>query len=311
MTAAEVRLEPTSPAPLARRLLSLKARITHSEAGIGYLLASPALLVILAALAVPVGLLVLYSFWSQDYVTIDTTLTLDNYRTIADRPIYHAVMLRSIAIAGLVTILTVLLAYPLAYYVAFDVTRHKMLWLILVTLPFWTSYLLRVFAWKIILGYNGVVNSGLGWLGVIREPLEFLLYNPFAVVLTLAHAWAAFAILPIYVSLEKIDRSYLEAATDLGDSPFQRFWRITFPLSLPGVIAAAIVIFIPTVGDYVTPTLVGGPSGQMIANVIQTQFGTGNDWPLGAALSIASMVIVTLIACLFVWLSRKATERIA
>jgi len=311
MTVAGVRLEPTSPVPLAKRLLSLKARVTRSEAGIGYLLASPALLVILAALAVPVGLLVLYSFWTQNYVTLDTTLTLDNYRTIADRPIYHAVMLRSIAIAGLVTVLTVLLAYPLAYYVAFDVTRRKMLWLILVTLPFWTSYLLRVFAWKIILGYNGVVNSGLEWLGVIREPLEFLLYNPFAVVLTLAHAWAAFAILPIYVSLEKIDRSYLEAATDLGDSPFQRFWRITFPLSLPGVIAAAIVIFIPTVGDYVTPTLVGGPSGLMIANVIQMQFGKGNDWPLGAALSITSMVIVTLIACLFVWLSRKATERIA
>jgi spermidine/putrescine transport system permease protein len=311
MTAAGVHLEPTSPVPLARRLLGLKARVTRSEAGIGYLLASPAILDILAALAVPVGLLVLYSFWTQDYVTLDTTLTLENYRTIADRPIYHAVMLRSIAIAGLVTVLTVLLAYPLAYYVAFDVTRRKMLWLILVTLPFWTSYLLRVFAWKIILGYNGVVNSGLEWLGVIREPLEFLLYNPFAVVLTLAHAWAAFAILPIYVSLEKIDRSYLEAATDLGDSPFQRFWRITFPLSLPGVIAAAIVIFIPTVGDYVTPTLVGGPSGLMIANVIQMQFGKGNDWPLGAALSITSMVIVTLIACLFVWLSRKATERIA
>jgi spermidine/putrescine transport system permease protein len=311
MTAAEVRLEPARQAPLAGRLLGLRARLARSEAGIGYLLASPAILVILAALAVPVGLLVLYSFWSQDYVTLDTTLTLDNYRTIADRPIYHAVMLRSIAIAGLVTVLTVLLAYPLAYYVAFDVTRRKMLWLILVTLPFWTSYLLRVFAWKIILGYNGVVNSGLEWLGVIREPLEFLLYNPFAVVLTLAHAWAAFAILPIYVSLEKIDRSYLEAATDLGDSPFQRFWRITFPLSLPGVIAAAIVIFIPTVGDYVTPTLVGGPSGLMIANVIQMQFGKGNDWPLGAALSITSMVIVTLIACLFVWLSRKATERIA
>jgi spermidine/putrescine transport system permease protein len=205
----------------------------------------------------------------------------------------------------------VLLAYPLAYYVAMDVKRHKMMWLILITLPFWTSYLLRVFAWKIILGYNGVVNSGLEWLGVIREPLEFLLYNPFAVVLTLAHAWAAFAILPIYVSLEKIDRSYLEAATDLGDSPWQRFWRITFPLSLPGVIAAAIIIFIPTVGDYVTPTLVGGPSGLMIANVIQMQFGTANDWPLGAALSIGSMLTVTLIACVFVWLSKRATERIA
>jgi spermidine/putrescine transport system permease protein len=311
MTAAQARLAPARPPDLVERLCRLPGRLSRSEAGFGYLLAAPALVVIIAALATPIALLVLYSFWTQDYVTVDTTLTLDNYRTIAERPIYVTVMLRSIAISGLVTFLTVLLAYPLAYYVAFDVKRHKMMWLILITLPFWTSYLLRVFAWKIILGYNGVVNSGLEWLGIIREPLEFLLYNPFAVVLTLAHAWAAFAILPIYVSLEKIDRSYLEAATDLGDSPWQRFWRITFPLSLPGVIAAAIIIFIPTVGDYVTPTLVGGPSGLMIANVIQMQFGKANDWPLGAALSIGSMVTVTLIACVFVWLSKRATERIA
>jgi spermidine/putrescine transport system permease protein len=311
MTTAHAQLHAMGPARLMQLPRRMLARLYQSETARGYMLAGPALFVIVAALAVPIALLVLYSFWTQDYVTIDTTLTFANYRKIADRPIYFTVMLRSVAISGIVTVLTVLLAYPLAYYVAFDVTRRKMLWLILVTLPFWTSYLLRVFAWKIILGYNGVVNSGLEWLGVIREPLEFLLYNPFAVVLTLAHAWAAFAILPIYVSLEKIDRSYLEAATDLGDSPLQRFWRVTFPLSLPGVIAAAIVIFIPTVGDYVTPTLVGGPSGLMIANVIQMQFGKANDWPLGAALSIASMVTVTLIACLFVWLSKRATERIA
>jgi spermidine/putrescine transport system permease protein len=311
MTVAQTQVASARPPAMAERLRALRSRLSRSEAGFGYLLAAPALIVIIAALATPIALLVLYSFWTQDYVTIDTTLTLDNYRTILDRPIYFTVMLRSIAISGLVTFLTVLLAYPLAYYVAMDVKHHKMMWLILITLPFWTSYLLRVFAWKIILGYNGVVNSGLEWLGVIREPLEFLLYNPFAVVLTLAHAWAAFAILPIYVSLEKIDRSYLEAATDLGDSPWQRFWRITFPLSLPGVIAAAVIIFIPTVGDYVTPTLVGGPSGLMIANVIQMQFGTANNWPLGAALSIGSMLTVTLIACVFVWLSKRATERIA
>jgi spermidine/putrescine transport system permease protein len=310
MTVAQTQVASARPPAMAERLRGFRGRLSRSQAWVGYLLAAPALFVVIAALATPIALLVLYSFWTQDYVTIDTTLTLDNYRTILDRPIYFTVMLRSIAISGLVTFLTVLLAYPLAYYVAMDVKRHKMMWLILITLPFWTSYLLRVFAWKIILGYNGVVNSGLEWLGVIREPLEFLLYNPFAVVLTLAHAWAAFAILPIYVSLEKIDRSYLEAATDLGDSPWQRFWRITFPLSLPGVIAAAIIIFIPTVGDYVTPTLVGGPSGLMIANVIQMQFGTANNWPLGAALSIGSMLTVTLIACVFVWLSKRATERI-
>jgi spermidine/putrescine transport system permease protein len=175
------------------------------------------------------------------------------------------------------------------------------MWIILITVPFWTSYLLRVFAWKVILGFNGVVNSGLMSMGLIKEPLEFILYNPTAVIITLAHAWLAFAILPIYVSLEKIDRTLLEAATDLGDGPVERFLRITLPLSLPGVIAASLLVFIPTVGDYVTPTLVGGTSGIMIGNVIQSLFGKANNWPLGAAVSIVMMLAVTLIICLFLW----------
>jgi spermidine/putrescine transport system permease protein len=281
-----------------------------SEAARGYALLLPAFLVVLATLAAPVTLLVLYSFWTQDYVTIDRDFTLGNYAKLIERGAYIGVFLRSLGIAALVTLITVVLAYPLAYFVAFDVRRHKMVWLVLVTLPFWTSYLLRVFTWKIILGFNGVINSGLSELGLIGEPLAFLLYNPTAVVITMVHAWAAFAVLPIYVSLEKIDRSLIEAATDLGDGPIARFWRVTFPLSLPGVLAAAVIIFIPTVGDYVTPTLVGGPSGIMISNLIQTQFGKANDWPLGAALSIASMAIVTAIAVMFVLASRRATERI-
>jgi spermidine/putrescine transport system permease protein len=179
------------------------------------------------------------------------------------------------------------------------VTKHKLMWLILITVPFWTSYLLRVFAWKVILGYNGVINSGLMELGLISEPLEFLLYNPFAVVLTLAHAWAAFAILPIYVSLEKIDRSLLEAASDLGENPVWCFLRVTLPLSMPGLIAASLLVFIPTVGDFVTPNLVGGTSGIMIGNVIQSLFGRANNWPFGAALSIISMVAITLIIVTF------------
>jgi len=285
-------------------------RFMSSEAARGYALLLPAFLVVLATLAAPVTLLVLYSFWTQDYVTIDRDFTLGNYAKLIERGAYIGVFLRSLGIAALVTLITVVLAYPLAYFVAFDVRRHKMVWLVLVTLPFWTSYLLRVFTWKIILGFNGVINSGLSELGLIGEPLAFLLYNPTAVVITMVHAWAAFAVLPIYVSLEKIDRSLIEAATDLGDGPIARFWRVTFPLSLPGVLAAAVIIFIPTVGDYVTPTLVGGPSGIMISNLIQTQFGKANDWPLGAALSIASMAIVTAIAVMFVLASRRATERI-
>jgi spermidine/putrescine transport system permease protein len=188
----------------------------------------------------------------------------------------------------------------MAYFIAFKVKKNKLVWLILITVPFWTSYLLRVFAWKVILGYNGVINSGLISMGLLEEPLQFLLYNPTAVVLTLAHAWAAFAILPIYVSLEKIDRSYLEAATDLGDTPGERFWRITWPLSMPGMIAAGLLVFIPTVGDYVTPKLVGGTTGIMIGNIVQSQFGKANNWPMGAALSVISMVLIATLVVTFI-----------
>ena len=168
------------------------------------------------------------------------------------------------------------------------------------TLPFWTSYLLRVFTWKVILGFNGVINSSLTGLGLIDQPLEFLLYNPSAVVITLTRAWPAFAVLPIYVSLEKIDRSLLEAATDLGDGPVARFLRVTLPLSLPGVVAATVLIFVPTVGDYVTPALVGGPNDLMPANIIQALFGNINNWPMGSALAIVMMITVGLIALLYI-----------
>jgi spermidine/putrescine transport system permease protein len=218
-------------------------------------------------------------------------------------------MFRSLAVSAVVTLATVLLAYPMAYYLSFHGGERKALWLFLITIPFWTSYLLRVFAWKIVLGYNGVVNASLMELGIIAQPMEFLLYNVNAVVITLAHAWAPFAILPIFVSLEKIDRSLLEAATDLGDGPLRRFLRITLPLSLPGVIAASLIVFIPTVGDYVTPRLVGGNNGLMIANMIQVQFGKANDWPLGAALAVSTMVIVTAASLLFVAFTKQLSTR--
>mgnify|MGYP001163283918 FL=1 len=284
---------------------SLRRWYLRSEAVRGYLLLSPTLLVMLSMMIVPLGWLVLLSFATQDYFEIDYSFTLNNYATFFDfveSPIYIVLLMRSIRMSLTATIAVVLLAYPMAYFLAFRVTKHKLVWLILITVPFWTSYLLRVFAWKIILGYQGVINSGLMNLGIISQPLEFLLYNPAAVTITLAHAWAAFAILPIYVSLEKIDRSLLEAATDLGDNKVQRFFRVTLPLSMPGTIAATLLVFIPTVGDYVTPSLVGGTSGIMIGNVIQSLFGKANNQPLGSAVSVMSMIIITLLVCAFLWL---------
>jgi spermidine/putrescine transport system permease protein len=261
------------------------------------------------ALAAPLLLMAVTSLKSQTGVFFSQGWTLAQYGEVLGRASYRSLFLRSVLISGAVTLVTVALAYPMAYFVAFHAKR-KFIWLVALTIPFWTSYLLRVFAWKIILGFNGVINSALVQLKLIDQPLEFLLYNPFAVVVTLAHAWAAFAILPIYVSLEKIDRSLLEAASDLGDSAFRRFLRITLPLSMPGVIGAAILIFVPTTGDFVTPELVGGTKGTMIANLIEVQFNAAGNWPLGAALSLVSMAMVGVLAGLFVAAARAATQRI-
>jgi len=288
---------------------SITAFLRRSEPARGIMLLSPTMLAMAAALAAPLVLLALYSFWSQYGLTLDTTPTLDQYAHAFGRMSYRTLFYRSLAISSVVTVVTVGLAYPMAYFVAFKVEKSKFIWLILLTIPFWTSYLLRVFAWKVILGYNGVVNSGLMSLGLIHEPLQFLLYNPTAVMVTLAHAWAAFAILPIYVSLEKIDRSLLEAAADLGDNAVRRFLRITLPLSLPGVLGAAVLIFVPTTGDYVTPSLVGGPKGVMIANVIEVMFDKIGNWPLGAALAMASMAMVAIITLIAVQAAKLAIAR--
>ena len=299
-----------TPRPLSLRF-RLGRMFLKSESLRGYSLLSPTLMAMILGLVMPLAVLLTLSFWIQEYLDFIRTFSLKNYTDFFQKQIYIKILFKSIRMSSLVTIVTVMLAYPMAYFIAFRIQRNKLVWLILITVPFWTSYLLRVFAWKIMLGYNGVINSGLKSLGLLSEPLEFLLYNPTSVVITLAHAWAAFAILPIYVSLEKIDRSLIEAARDLGESAFITFMRVTFPLSLPGVIAASLLVFIPTVGDYVTPSLVGGPSGIMIGNIIQSMFGKAQNWPLGAAISVMSMITVTLMVCLFLWGTHSFRKRIA
>ena len=299
---------PVRPAGKASRL---SASLHRSETLRGYLLMSPTLLVMCVGILVPLVILLVMSTWTRQGFDFDTTPTIANYLRAWSEPIFGALLQRSFYMSGVATVATVILCYPMAYYVAFHIHRRKMMWLILMTLPFWTSYLLRVFAWKVILGYEGVVNSGLMTLGLIEAPLEFLLYSQTAVIITLAHAWAAFAILPLYVSLEKIDKSLLEAATDLGDGPVARFFRITLPLSMPGIIAASFLIFIPTTGDYITPALLGGPDGAMIGNFIQLQFGLANNWPMGATLAIVLMLWVAAIALVFLFATRKMQARIS
>ena len=259
----------------------------------------------LLLLAIPILTMFTLSFWTQDYLVLRKEFTLDNYKEAWFEPVYQKLFNRSLIISMTVTLLTISFAFPVAYFISFYGGRRKALWLFFITIPFWTSYLLRMFLWKVILGYNGVLNSFFKWLGVITEPLTFLLYNSNAVIIALTHGWAPFAILPIFVSLEKIDRTLLEASKDLGDSSFQQFFRIILALSIPGLIGATLIIFIPTIGDYITPKLVGGPDGLMIANMIQVQFSKANNAPLSSALSVSSLLIVGLISIIFVFLNKK------
>lgn len=286
------------------------AKWRRSDAAQGLLLVSPTFIYAVLLLAAPLAMVIALSFWTQDYLDLDKTFVLDNYIEAWSEPIYQSLMARSLKLSALVTALTIALAFPVAYYVSFYVPqKRKPLWIFMITIPFWTSYLMRIFLWKVILGYNGVINGSLLGLGVIEQPLTFILYNQNAVVLTLAHAWVPFAILPIFVALEKIDRSLLEAAEDLGDGPLRRFIRVTLPLAMPGVVAATVIVFIPTIGDYVTPRLVGGPNGAMISNTIEAQFKKSNNAPLGAALALSAMFIVSVISLVFVWMNRKYLVR--
>ena len=287
-----------------------QGRWVRSEEARGLAMISPTFLYALALLLLPVLTVLAYSFWTQDYLDIDRTFTLENYRQALTEPIYRDLFVRSLWISLVVSVATVVFSYPIAWFISFHGGVHRNLWLFLVTVPCWTSYLLRVMSWKVILGYGGVLNTGLISLGLIDEPVTSLLYNSNAVVITLVHSWAAFAILPIYVSLQKIDRTLIEAARDLGDSRMRAFFRVTLPLSLPGVVSAFLIVMIPTVGDYVTPRLVGGKDGVMIATAIQTQFGKGANWPLGAALSVTTMVLVSLAAAVVVLALKFAVRRI-
>ena len=287
---------------------SLWDRLSRSEAFNGYLLISPPAIYAMLVLGAPLVAVLVLSFMTDGSGAerIIWKATGANYIEAWSDDLYQLLIARSIFVSLLVTAVTVLLAFPIAYFVSFQVApERKSLWLFLITIPFWTSYLIRVFLWKVILGFDGVVNTTLMGLGIISEPLTFILYNVNAVIITLAHAYAPFAILPIFVALEKIDRSLLEAGQDLGESRMMTFLRVTLPLAMPGVIGATLIVFIPTVGDYVTPVLVGGPEGRLIANAIQLQYLKLDNYPLGSALAVTTMAIVGLISIIFLLLNRR------
>jgi spermidine/putrescine transport system permease protein len=217
-------------------------------------------------------------------------------------PVYLKLFWKSVKLSLIVSVVVVLLAYPVAYYLAMSGTKRKYVLLLILIAPFLTSYLLRVLAWKVILGNNGVLNTFLYWTGLRAHdhPISQLLYSRFAVMLVLAYIWVPFVALPIFVSLESLDRRLLEAATDLGASRWQGFFRVTLPLSAPGVFAAFLFVFIPTLGEFVTPSLVGGTSGYLYGNQIVDLFGTGfPDWRTGSVLALFLLVVVAGLAAVF------------
>jgi spermidine/putrescine transport system permease protein len=200
-----------------------------------------------------------------------------------------------------VSIVVVLLAYPIGYFLALCVRKLKYVLLLVIIVPFLTSFLLRVLAWKVMLGDRGVVNSALVSLHLrpANDPIEWLLYSQFTVMLVLAYVWIPFVALPIFVSLDNLDRSLLEAASDLGASRVKTFLRVTLPLSLPGLIAAFVFVFVPTIGEFVTPLLVGGTSGYMYGNAIQDLFTRGLDWQSGSVLAMFLLIVVAGLMALF------------
>jgi spermidine/putrescine transport system permease protein len=223
---------------------------------------------------------------------------LEQYRTLLEKPAYLRLFGTSIAMALAVALAATILAFPIAYFLAFRAGQRAGLFLALLLIPFWTSFLLRVMAWKVMLGSNGVINGFLHYVGLIEEPLGFLLYNRFAVVITLIYVWIPFVSLPVLASLQRIEPNLFEAAADLGSTPRQRFWRVTLPLSLPGLLAGFFMCFIPTVGEYVTPLLVGGSGGLMYGNLIQDFFTKAANWPQGAAMSLVMLLGTLLLVAL-------------
>ena len=266
----------------------------------------PPLVWVAAFLLTPYLLMFCYSFWSVSAAQVIVhRWSLDNYRELLRVGVYWQTLFRSMWIAARVTIFSLLLGYPLAYFLSFHAGQRKELLYQLVIIPLWVSYLVRAYAWKTILGSDGVLNTLLQYVHLTKHPLEFLLYSPFAVVLTLTHIYTPFTFLPIYAALEHIPRSLVEASHDLGATPGQTFWKIVFPLSIPGVLAGATFAFVLSLGDFLAPLLLGGPSGIMISNIVVSLFGAAYNWPLGAAISFCMLLLVVSLIFLSERLERK------
>ena len=266
---------------------------------------APAGVVIGTLFLVPLGIMLVYSFLTRGaYGGVTAQFTVENYQRVLD-PLYAAILLRTFVMAGTATLGCLVLGFPLALFISRAGSR-KNLYLQLVILPFWTSFLVRTYAWMFLLRDTGLINSVLLATGLIREPLP-LLYNDGAVFVGLVYGYLPFVVLPLYATLERLDKTLLEAAADLGARPWMTLTRVVIPLCAPGFRAGALLVFIPCLGAYLTPDLLGGSKTVMVGNVIQNQFTTARDWPFGAAVSLLLMAIVMVLLMLLI---RRGGEKL-
>ena len=279
------------------------SRITDSQAtkqsDRTALLALPAAVWLLLFAVAPLFMLLIMSFWTSTIFGLSKEVTLENYRVLTQDPVYLLVLLQTLRIALTVTAISLVVSYPIALFLASLNGSRKSALLLLLFLPFWTSYVVRTFIWLPMLGRAGLVNSTLISLGLIDAPLDWLLYNEAATHIGLVYVYTLFMTLPIYLSLDRMDPRLAEAASDLGAGPLRTFLRVTLPLSLPGVLSGCVMVFLLACGAYVTPQLLGGTTGLMFGNLIAAQFTHTNNWALGAALSIILICVVFVILILF------------
>ncbi len=256
---------------------------------------------------IPLAIVVIYSFLTRGtYGGQGQPFTLENYARLSD-PLYLEILVKSFWIASLSTAICLLMGFPLAMFIARSDPKWRGTWINLVMLPFWTSFLVRTYAWMFLLRDTGLINTVFQGLGIITDPLP-LLYNDGAVILGLVYGYLPFMVLPIYSTLERQDPFLLEAAADLGATPWQSLWRVTIPISKPGILAGSVLVFIPCLGAYLTPDLMGGGKSIMIGNLVQQQFTSARDWPFGAALSLT---LTALVMVLLWYTMRRAGDHIA
>jgi spermidine/putrescine transport system permease protein len=270
-----------------------------------WLLLAPTIAWVIVFVVAPTAILFVYSFCERDELgRVVFNFTLDNYRRILD-PLYLKIFWRSIEYAALTTALCVIIGYPVAYYIgrAREVVRQRLL--LFVMIPFWTSFLIRTYAWITILKQEGLLNSLLHGLSLTTVPLD-LLYTPFAVIVGLVYAYLPFMILPIYGSVEKLDGALIEAAHDLGAGPVRVFSSVIVPLTMPGIAAGTLLVFVPAIGMFAITDLLGGARVPLIGNVIQNQFMQARDWPFGAALG----VVFLLLFAIAYWLLQRRADRV-